>query len=138
MKPNLSIRTQVQAEKRRYERAVKRLVDKGIIKGYEHKDYRGHSKRCNITTHCEYQTLWLNHTGLLKVKVTKSLPKVRTGKGSYRDVGYYDIDYYGWICIQIVKISTLVPLDKPRYYLLDHKLSPSLYNDYLVKCKNRP
>ena len=74
-----------------------------------------------VSGHTEYQSLWLNRYGHVKMRVTRTCPRVQIwrnqkGKGNrdnyymsgdYKNAELHDMDAYGWILISLTCHQTL-------------------------------
>ena len=89
-----------------------------------------------------WQTTWLNPDGLLKVRSTYQLPQVQTNfnhslsakeikpRSFYKDVELGDIDYYGWICIEIVLMCSLSNNPDIGIQYLNEKFNITVYRKW--------
>jgi hypothetical protein len=130
------IKTALQKQKRKVEAIERMLCEEALIKGYERMDYfktREYKRLC-MATHTEWQSLWVNQYGSLKLKKTAERPKVRNYMDSlneYKPAEVGDMDYYGWMCLRIIETSTLEKRHKTERIVLQETMSKAVYEKYL-------
>lgn len=130
------IKTALQRQKRKVSAIERMLCEEVLIKGYERMDYfkTKQYKRLCMVTHAEWQSLWINRYGSLKLKKTAEQPKVRNYMDSlneYKPAEVGDMDYYGWICLRIIETSTLIKRHKSERIVLQETMSKAVYEKYL-------